>query len=210
MRCGGTRPSTVSRSTWGRRDPFFGLPVVAAAADRGYLVTQGGSGDQNGPIVIHRWSVGAWPDHQVTGLGATTLASRGELPVIAAAGATVVVAWTNHATGVPQLKVRVSRDRGATWGPTGLLDGGTDTFMLARSVAIAGQRIAVAYGIGSKFGAPKDRVASTATDFASFTVRDLFEAGDDLVLGFVSVGGSPTLAAARDSGDRIRFLRRDP
>ncbi len=132
--------------------------------------------------------------------------------MIAAAGDTVVVAWSED-NGV---KARVSHDRGATWGRSRHVEGPIeDAWYTPRSIAVQGSRIILAYDLevcdlwGSGGCSSVEYLATTNDDFVTRKKTKLSNNADDLVVGFVKVSGERTLGAALDKGSRVRFLRQD-
>jgi hypothetical protein len=194
---------------FGNTRPGFGAPVMAGVADRAYMAAQYSAGFVTGPVVFYRWSIGAAPQATVAFLGSTTLARDGMFPVIAARGTTVVVAWFDGSTGIARIGVRVSHDRGATWGAAHFLVTGTDTFTLPESIAFSGQRIVIPYALVGKFGGGDQRTLSSRTDFATFSDKHLGPLSDYLLLGFVSTSSGRTRAAVNDVGNRLLYLRQN-
>ncbi len=73
--------------------------------------------------------------------------------------------------------------------------------------------LAYAFGICDLFGpggcSSIEYIATTNDDFVTKNKTKVSEDADDVVVGFLTVSGQRTLAAAQDKGALIRFLRRD-
>lgn len=215
LRAGGTFDGTT-KVDFGPSEPGLGQPVLAGVGNRAYMAEQSEPG---GPITFHRWSVGSSPGYPVQYLGANQIAGSGWDPVIGAAGDTVVVDWSAYGALGNVLRVRVSHDRGATWGPTRKAapsQGGIeDAWFTARSVAVRGSRIVLAYAlVGCSFEpgggcSTSEYLLSTKSDFVNSTRTPLADNSGELVVGLVVKQDGPHLAAAIDRGPRIRFLLKD-
>ena len=192
----------------GDTDFFSGL-VVAGVNDTAYVAFRRTSGD----LRFKRWLVGAGPDYPVASspsviIGPGTPDEPAFQPVIAAAGDKVAVAWMTCNAVV----ARVSNDKGLTWGPIRTLvehaacDG--DFIAAPNSIAIRGSRIAVEYSAFGIFGDGEEYLIRTQSDFASFS-DDLIASHGHLnhIVGYLTVGGNPKLAAVFQRGEFIRFRR---
>jgi hypothetical protein len=168
----------------------------------------------DGRLYVKRWTIGAGPGHAVTGHPATAIGGGSAddpawSAVIAAAGDKVAVAWIR----CNALRFRVSNDRGQTWGPVRYHIGGPgcveDLWTPPRSINIRGARIAVTYIEYGLFGTPSVGLVRTTNDFASFSDQTIAGDQDEHLVGYVSAEGTVKLAAAFDTGDRIRFRRQE-
>jgi hypothetical protein len=167
----------------------------------------------NGQLYVKRWTIGAGPGYPLAGHPATVVGSGSiDEPawsaVIAAAGDRVAVAWIR----CNSLRFRVSNDRGQTWGPVRYYEGSpgcvADFWDPPRSINIRGDRIAVTY-IAYGLGSPSVGLVRTTSDFASFSVETIAGDQDEHLVGYVTAAGTVKLAAAFDTGDRIRFRRQE-
>ncbi len=188
---------------------FFSGLVVAGVSDTAYVAFRRTSGD----LRLKRWLVGAGPDYPVATspsviIGPGTPDNPAFNPVIAAAGDKVAVAWMTCDAVV----ARVRSNKGLNWGPIRTLvehaacDG--DFIAAPNSINIRGDRIAVEYSAFGIVGDGDEYLIRTTSDFASFK-DDLIASHGHLnhLVGYLTVGGSPKLAAVFQRGENIRFRR---
>jgi hypothetical protein len=207
-----------------RADGIFGLPddlgldekpffkrslAVAGVNDTAYVV----HGLTDGKLRLNRYLVGAGPVFpvapdvtRVIAQGTTEDAASGA--VIAAAGNKVAVAWF-RCNGI---FAKVSNDKGLTWGPRKKLLGHQACFgdfgASQTSIAIRGERIVVTYGAVGLGSPGWMGIITTKNDFASFRDRQVTSRfQEEHLVGFVTAGSKARLAAAFDTGDRVRFRR---
>ena len=191
-------------------ETFFGSSLAVAGADNmAYGVFTRSGGD----LRLRRWSVGDGPGFAVTALpgqviGPGTPNNSANYAVIAAAGSKVAVSWMTCSAVV----ARVSNDHGQTWGPIRTLIEhaacGGDFIAVQNSIAIRGDRIAVAYGAAGIVGDGEVGLIRTNNDFASFSddmIAPKFHPGH--LVGYLTVGGKVKLGAAFERPDVVRFRR---
>jgi hypothetical protein len=167
--------------------------LVAWAAPSGDIVgrhaTATGGITLGSPFVIGNGS----PTHQAS------------FPRIGSSGSTIVVAWERC-----DVRTRVSRNGGATWGPDRrLTDLGcdvADVYVFPWSVGVRGTKIAVAYAIGG-LGGGEERLVQSTDYLLHRTNRRLAGELDGVAIGYTVVSGKTRLAVAYDSGTYIRFRR---
>ncbi|HUG46820.1 MAG TPA: hypothetical protein VMP67_00225 [Candidatus Limnocylindria bacterium] len=191
-------------------ETFFGSSLAVAGVERAAYVVFSRS---DGKLRFKRWTIGPAPDFALTPratrvIGEGTPDNSASDAVIAASGSKVAVAWF-RCGGV---RVRVSNDRGRTWGPIHKVidhvacagDFGTSP----RHIAIRGNQIVITY---SAFGIPNVSwvgLVRTRTDFERFSDTTITQVGhDEHLVGYITVGGVRKLGAVFDNGDRLRFRR---
>jgi hypothetical protein len=190
-------------------ETFFGRSLAVAGVNDTALVVYTLS---DGDLRLRRWLVGAGPDFPVSApvdqvLTNATPGDSASSAVIASERDKVAVAWFR----CDGIYARVSNDRGLTWGPKRSIlshaacDG--DFGASPRSIAVRGSRIVVTYSAFSLTDG-WDGIISTTNDFASFSDKRIWtRRSDEHMVGFVKAAGATRLAAALDTGDRVRFRR---
>ena len=187
----------------GAASPDGTAPVVAGVNHWGYVAWT--SGDD---VRFKRFRVGSGPGFALTPyadrrLGSGTGARPASLPVIAADGARVVVAWTRCG----DTQARVSNDSGATWGPVRTLRHGacgSESGSVPTGAAILGDRIAVTL---ANIGPDSERVVRTRNGFASFTDTRLGDGADLELFGYVTFPEAIGWASVRDQGPKLTYRR---
>jgi hypothetical protein len=167
---------------------------VAWAAQNGDIVGRhaeaGGGGIALGP--------------QVT-IADGTPAVPATFPVIGSSGQRIVVAWERC-----DIRARVSTNGGTSWGPvrklTNLGCDAVDVGVLPESVAVSGERIAIAYTIAG-LGGGDVRLVRSSNDLVTRSNVHLSGLMNGVLLGYTRVGGSTRLAVAYDPGTAIRYRR---
>jgi len=146
-------------STSGRVD----FPTLAASGSYVYVAwTDSATGAIKVAISANRGAT--WRTVTVGSTSSTNSSGRLGIPVVAATGNTVAVAWVSDADWV--IKARVSTDKGATWGTTATFTGSSTR----PSIAASGDRVGVAWSADtiqvrvSKAGVWGSQLALPATD----------------------------------------------
>lgn len=181
-----------------------GEPAATGAATRAYVAYP----TPAGRIRIDRWGIGSGPSYAITDLGEQSLTGTGTngLPRLAATGTKVVAVW--YACG--DARVRVSTNRGATWGATRTIFTGACGSEFGGeplNVAIHGSRTIVSYHYFNGFTNQQARMISTTNDFGSWTDQHMYAGSAPMLLGFVSPSGVTKLAGAVTEGTRLRYVR---
>jgi hypothetical protein len=128
--------------------------------------------------------------------------------VIDATGNRVAVGWF-RCDGV---YARVSEDNGATWKPTRkLVDAAScdgDFAASPNSIALRGDRIALAYSAAGAFGGGCICLVRTTTEFASFSDDPIWnDFQPEHLVGYMTFGGNVKLAGAFEKPGIIKFRR---
>lgn len=185
----------------GAASPDRAAPVVAGVNHWGYVAWTSGN-----DVRFKRFGVGSGPGFVLTPyadrrLADGTGARPASLPVIAADGPRVVVAWTRCG----DTQARVSNDSGATWGPARTLRTGTcgsESGSYPTGAAILADRIAVTV---ATIGPSAERVVRTRNGFASFTDTRLGGGADLELFGYVTFPEAIGWASVQDAGSRLRY-----
>jgi hypothetical protein len=219
-------PSQVAWIAWVANDEVFLARATTTDPSLPTTVLVGPAGSmQYGPVlapsgdgVLVAWAaptgdiVGrlATPAGGIT-LGSSFIIGNGSpthfasFPRIGSSGTKIVLAWERC-----DIRTRVSRNGGATWGPDRrLTDIGcdvADVYVYPRSVGVRGTKIAIAYAIGG-LGGGEERLVQSTDYLAHRTNRRLAGELDEVAIGYAEVSGTTRLAVAYDSGAYIRFRR---
>jgi hypothetical protein len=181
--------------------------AVAGVNDTAYAVFA----RSDGQLRLRRWLVGAGPSYPVSApvtkiIGPGTPGNPAIGAHIAAAGNKVAVTWY-RCQGV---FARVSKDKGLTWGPVRKLVQGTcagDFGAGPTFIAMRGGAIVVTYGAAG-LDSGWMGIIRTKSDFASFNDRHVTSTyQSEHLVGYVTKASTVKLAAAFDTGDRVRFRR---
>lgn len=177
-------------------------PALVPSGD-GVLVAWAGL---NGSILgVHATPTGGITLGTPFVIGDGTPSHFASFPRIASSGPRIVVAWDRC-----DIRTRVSRTGGTTWGPnrrvTNLGCDVVDAYVFPHSVAVRGSNIAVAYAEGG-LGGGEERLAQSTDLLAHRTNRRLAGQLDDVAIGYTEVNGKRRLAAAYDYRSSIRFRR---
>jgi hypothetical protein len=147
------RPTIRLTGTSTRAD----YPAVAASGTDAYVAwTRSDSGGIR--IATSRNRGANWVQKTIGSTLAGDASGRAGMPVVAADGATVAVAWISDSGG--NVRARVSTDRGKTWGTTVVVGSGAYG---APSIAIRGSRIAVSWATLSRVFV-RQRIAGSWAD----------------------------------------------
>jgi hypothetical protein len=196
-------------------DPGLPTTVVVGAVDSmqfGPVLVPSGDG------VLVAWAApsGDIMGRHATAAGGITLGSpfvigngspthRASFPVIGSSGPRIVVAWERC-----DVRTRVSRNGGATWGPdrrlTNIGCDVADVYVFPWSVGVRGTKIAIAYEIGG-IGGGEERLVQSTDYLLHRTNQRLAGWLNGVGIGYTEVSGKTRLAVAYDSGTYIRFRR---
>jgi hypothetical protein len=188
---------------------FFNALAVAGVASNVYVVFQRSDGD----LRFKRFSIGPGPAFNVTAhatmvLDNATMGDPGSYAVIDATGNRVAVGWFR----CDGLYARVSEDNGTTWKPERkLIDAAScdgDFAAAPNSIALRGDRIAMAYSAASAFGGGWIGLFRTTTEFATFTDDQIWNGFQpEHLVGYITVNGNAKLAGAFEKPGVVKFRR---
>jgi len=197
-----TDPGLPTTVLVGPADSMQYGPVLAPSGDGVLVAWAAPSGDIVGRLATPTAGITLGSSFVIGNGSPTHIAS---FPRIGSSGSKIVVAWERC-----DVRARVSRNGGATWGPdrrlTAIGCDVADVFVFPWSVGVRGTRIAIAYAIGGLGGGEERLVQSTDYLFHR-TNRRLAGELDGVAVGYTEVDGKTRLAAAYDSGTYIRFRR---
>lgn len=181
--------------------------AVAATAERVYVAWFRGNS-----LRVRRYRIGSGANHQLTHLGTSTVTSQGgAVPRLGADGDRVAIAYQRG-----DVRVRVSANRGGSWGPwRTLAESAFELYVEPGSVDIRGSRIIVAViaesvGFGISWVERSTDNGGRWREVAGSSRRD-----GRMVAALASPGGVTKIVEAWDQAlsfpdeQRVRYRRQD-